>query len=172
MTIDLLPIIKDYGGQLPLSGELTLEDTEFLGELFVFDTPVKYIGRIMNNTKSLELSLTVSGRIRIHCARCMKPFAEDFKFELTEILLEEGQEISENDEVILFSGHSIELDEIILNNFLMNVRGKYLCSEACRGLCPVCGIDLNTASCNCQKEEIDPRWAALAEIMSNTSDTE
>ena len=60
---------------------------------------------------------------------------------------------------------------ILINNFLMNVSGKYLCKEDCKGLCSKCGQDLNVGECNCSDEEIDPRWAALAEIMKN-SDTE
>ena len=50
-------------------------------------------------------------------------------------------------------------------NFLMNVEGKYLCSEDCKGLCQHCGADLNEGDCGCSQENIDPRWAALVDIM-------
>jgi len=38
-------------------------------------------------------------------------------------------------------------------------------------LCANCGADLNLGECGCDNEVIDPRWAKLAEIMKNSSDT-
>ena len=73
---------------------------------------------------------------------------------------------------VIYSGNSLELDEIVLNSFLMNVPGKFLCKEDCKGLCPQCGQDLNLGDCDCDNDTFDPRWAALKEIMEKTSDTE
>ena len=75
-------------------------------------------------------------------------------------LLELGQQTEE-----------IDIYEVVLNNFLMNVEGKYLCMEDCKGLCTKCGADLNNGECGCDNDDIDPRWAKLAEIMKNSSDT-
>ena len=63
------------------------------------------------------------------------------------------------------SSKIIDIDDIVANNFLMNVEGKYLCSEDCKGLCQHCGADLNEGDCGCSQENIDPRWAALVDIM-------
>ena len=41
-----------------------------------------------------------------------------------------------------------------------------LCREACAGLCPVCGADLNATTCGCVVEQADPRWDALAELRA------
>ena len=49
----------------------------------------------------------------------------------------------------------------------MNVEGKYLCSEDCKGLCSTCGADLNEGECGCSKGNIDPRWSQLLDIMKN-----
>ena len=67
----------------------------------------------------------------------------------------------------LRANHSvkIDIDDIVANNFLMNVEGKYLCSEDCKGLCQHCGADLNEGDCGCSQENIDPRWATLIDIM-------
>ena len=37
--------------------------------------------------------------------------------------------------------------------------------EACKGLCPQCGKDLNQGECGCERTSIDPRWAALKGIQ-------
>ena len=172
MLIDLSDIIKDYGGKLEISDSFKMADVDFLGESFTFLGDFNINGYIMNNTKSLDLKATVTGKATVHCARCGKPVTIDVEFPVSEVLVREDGEISEDEDVIMYSGHEIELSDVLTNSFLMNVSGKYLCSDDCKGLCPRCGCDLNLQDCDCDKEYIDPRWEKLAEIMKNMSDTE
>jgi len=72
----------------------------------------------------------------------------------------------------VFSDNQLDITDIVVNSFLMNVSGRYLCKEDCKGLCQKCGTDLNEGSCGCDTEEIDPRWADLQKIMRNMTDTE
>lgn len=172
MTIDLSGIMKDYGARIVVSGDIFMEDVSFLGEQFSFKTPLLIDGSITNNTKSFELKAAVTGTMTVHCARCNKPLEVPVDFKIAEILAREDGTVSRDEDVVLFSGTEVDIGEIVLNQFLTSVSGKYLCKEDCKGLCPHCGADLNDGDCDCQKEEIDPRWAALAEIMKKTSDTE
>ena len=172
MLIDLSDIIKNYGGKLIISESFDMGKVDFLGEEFIFTAPCKIEGAILNNTKSLELNAEVTGEAVVHCARCQKPITIEVKFPISEVLVREDAEFMPDDDVLIYSGTSIELLEAITNSFLMNVSGKYLCSEDCRGLCMRCGINLNEQSCDCDKDNIDPRWEKLAEIMKNMSDTE
>jgi uncharacterized protein len=43
---------------------------------------------------------------------------------------------------------------------------KILCRPDCAGLCPVCGVDLNSEPHEHRADEQDPRWAALAELKN------
>ena len=43
---------------------------------------------------------------------------------------------------------------------------KNLCSEDCKGLCPKCGKNLNEGLCNCNEENIDPRWETIQKLKS------
>ena len=172
MLIDLSDIIKDYGGKLNISEDFKMEDVDFMGEQFTFIGDCHLSGYIMNNTKSLDFCGVVTGKAEAHCARCQKPVIIDVEFPISEVLVREDGEISEDEDAVVYSGHEIEVSDILINSFLMNVSGKYLCSEDCKGLCPHCGTDLNESNCDCDKEYIDPRWEKLAEIMKNMSDTE
>lgn len=169
MILDLSEIIKNYGGVKKIDCEVDLSEIDFMGEDFKFSAPLKVSGEIRNNTKSLELDATVSGSMQVHCARCAKPFNTNISYNLSEILVREDTEIGEDADVVVFSGHEVDLSELVADGFFMNVSGRYLCREDCKGLCPVCGCDLNEQSCNCQKEYIDPRWAGLADIMKDTT---
>lgn len=172
MLINLSDIIKDEDAKLELSESFQMPKTEFLGEEFTFSEPCLLEGVILNNGKSLELKGTVRGRMGVHCARCQKPLTVDLSFPVEEILVREDSDFPETEDVIVYSGHSVELMEAVVNGFLLNVSGKFLCDEDCRGLCPHCGADLNVTDCDCDKDIIDPRLEKLAEIMKNMSDTE
>lgn len=172
MLINLSDIIKDYGGRLEFSEEFEMPELDFLGESFTFLNPCNISGCIRNNTKSLELDAEVKGKMGVHCARCGKPLTVDICFPISEVLVREDAEFSEDEEVLVYSGHEIDILEAITDGFFLNVSGKYLCSEDCKGLCPICGKDLNLGDCGCDREVMDPRWEKLAEIMKNMSDNE
>ena len=44
---------------------------------------------------------------------------------------------------------------------------QVVCSEKCKGLCPVCGQDLNKAECGCERKVVDPRLVTLKDIKIN-----
>ena len=172
MLIDLTDIIKNSKDKLLISESFEMPKITFMGEDFVFSSPLRVEGSILNNSKTLELHLEVSGKAEVHCARCGKPLSVDVNFPVTETLVRENSESSGDEEAVIYSGNEIELDDIITTNFLMTVPVKYLCREDCKGLCPSCGADLNETTCDCDKETMDPRWEKLAEIMKNMTDTE
>lgn len=73
----------------------------------------------------------------------------------------EGAEVSEEDlDVFPFDGERVDLEPLLREQFVLAVPFAPLCAETCKGLCPQCGIDRNTASCSCEPP-IDPRLAAL-----------
>ena len=173
MIIDLSGIIKDDEDVITVSGKTELPSMDFLGEEFKFDDGLTVDGKITNNSKSLLFTAVVSGSVTVHCARCTEEIKQLVKFKVSEYLVreEQAENMGDDDDAVVFSGEKIDIDDIIINNFLLNASGKYLCREDCRGLCPKCGKNLNLGDCGCPDDEIDPRWAALAEIMKN-SETE
>jgi uncharacterized protein len=67
-----------------------------------------------------------------------------------------------NDEV--FNGKSIDLDPILREQVLLALPLSVVCREDCRGLCSVCGQNLNEKECGCERKVPDPRLAALKDI--------
>lgn len=170
MIIDAAGIIKELGGKLEIAGEVSLSEMDFLGEAFGFSEPLRVKGTLSNNGESLVLKAQAEGTVDVHCARCLKPLSVAICFPIEETFIQGEEEASQDDDVILFSGTEIPIDDVVMNHFLMNASGKYLCREDCKGLCPQCGADLNEGECACEKDMIDPRWAALKEIMDRNND--
>ncbi|MCR4692657.1 MAG: DUF177 domain-containing protein [Firmicutes bacterium] len=171
MLIDLTEVIKNENGKLDICEDFHMPEISFMGEEFEFSKPFKAVGCITNNSKALELAIEVSGKAKVHCARCAAPLEVTIQFPVKETLMREDETNPEDDEIILYKGKEIELDDIIVSNFLVNVPVKYLCREDCKGLCPHCGTNLNEHTCDCDKDVLDPRWEKLAEIMKNMTDT-
>jgi len=119
---------------------------------------------------------TFKGHLTVACSRCVGPVklnldetlrvtfmppGEIPEADATEAASEEGPEVSEGDlDVFPFDGEKIDLEPLFREQFVLAVPFAPLCREDCKGLCPQCGIDRNTGTCNCEKP-IDPRLAAL-----------
>ena len=167
MLIDVSSILKEIGGRIAVSGEIGIEDTDFLGESFHFKS-LTVDGDFINTGKSLIFKAHAKGLVEVSCARCRKPVVEEIEYDIEETFIQ-GYE-GDDEDVYVFTGHEIDIDEVVYNNFFMNASGKYLCSEDCKGLCPKCGANLNLGDCGCKDDDIDPRWEKLLSMMDNTDE--
>ena len=44
---------------------------------------------------------------------------------------------------------------------------KVLCSEDCKGICNVCGQNLNEGTCDCEDTGLDPRMSVIRDVFKN-----
>lgn len=166
MTIDVSSILKEVGGKIDVDCSIDFKETEFLGGVYEFTSPITVKGIVKNNGESFTFTAECASTFNTRCARCGKDIEVALTFVADEDLMQNDGETTDNEDVILFDGTSIDIDDIILNSFFMNENGKHLCSEDCKGLCPKCGCNLNEKQCDCDDEVIDPRWSALVDIMN------
>lgn len=113
------------------------------------------------------LSVTTDLKVKYECDRCGCEFKSNLKSDYKMVYL--MNEAPVETESLNVSYLSREADKIDITNdvrefALLSVPMKKLCKEDCKGLCPKCGIDLNTGKCTCTTEEIDPRWKPLMEL--------
>jgi uncharacterized protein len=66
-----------------------------------------------------------------------------------------------------FNGKTIDFDPILREQLLLALPMHVVCREECKGLCSVCGQDLNVKSCGCEQKAVDPRLAKLKYIKLN-----
>lgn len=64
----------------------------------------------------------------------------------------------------VFNGKTIDLDPIVREQVLLALPLSVVCQDDCRGLCAVCGQNLNEKECGCERKIIDPRLMALKNI--------
>ncbi len=58
----------------------------------------------------------------------------------------------------------LDLSPMVRELILLELDAEVQCRDDCRGLCPICGVDRNVESCECDTEVRDERWAALADL--------
>ena len=167
MIIDVSSILKEFGGKINFDDKVEIPDLNFGGSDYRFGEPLSVKGGVSNTGGALTLRAEISGVMTTQCARCMKDIDVPICFTISETLMRSDDEetVPDDEDVIVFEGNTVLLDEIIENNFIMNLSPRYLCREDCKGLCPKCGKDLNEGICGCEDDEIDPRWAALADMI-------
>ncbi|MEO5740667.1 MAG: DUF177 domain-containing protein [Vicinamibacterales bacterium] len=111
----------------------------------------------------------VTGEIELACSRCLEsftlPIVSDFDLRYiprTENIGEGEREVEEDDLATAFyDDEHIDLTHLIMEQFQLALPMKPLCKDSCKGLCPECGTNLNTGTCNCSPVWEDPRLAAL-----------
>lgn len=163
MKLDLKPLAQQPGGVLPFALQMDLSDVEWNGAK-PFAQPIHVEGQVRNRAGALELKAWLDTVLSLICDRCAKPFQREKAVEYETLLAFELANGESDDIVELSQDGELELDELMLEVFLLEMDTKNLCSQDCKGLCPGCGADLNTEQCRC-KREIDPRWAKLAQLL-------
>ncbi len=77
---------------------------------------------------------------------------------------------SVSEDVEVTPDHSgVDMDELLYKEFLMSFPSKILCSEDCKGLCPVCGNNLNYKECGCDRHSPDIRMSAALDAFLKSS---
>ena len=126
--------------------------------------------KIVKYAERLQIEGSVSVSVTMKCGRCLKdyilPLDLDFREEYVPVaeVVKDGERELKPDEldISFYSGDELDIGELVKEEILLAVPMKPLCGETCRGLCTICGKDLNEEACECRKEEVDPRLAPLA----------
>ena len=121
----------------------------------------------------------VTGRVettlQLECSRCLDEFdvPMNARFELRYVPQPEAgasdteREIDEDDLTTSFYREgTLDVVEMLREQFQLALPMKPLCAQSCRGLCPECGANLNRTECGCQPKWEDPRLALLKGLLN------
>ncbi len=129
--------------------------------------------RLESVSEGVLVSGTVSGPTRGECARCLEPITGEVEVVLTELFAypdSATESTTEDDEVGRVIDQTVNLEQPIIDAVGLALPFVPLCSPDCPGLCPQCGIALSTAGPGHHHDQIDPRWAKLAEMLPTDRD--
>jgi uncharacterized protein len=117
--------------------------------------------------RNLLISGTVDMTALIPCGRCLEDVPTTLHFEIDRefTILDESIVDEEMEQTDYLIGFELDVEKFVYAEILVNWPAKVLCKEDCKGICNVCGMNLNSGACNCQRTELDPRMAAIQDIF-------
>lgn len=125
--------------------------------------------RIANRAnKWLTLQGQVDLTVLIPCGRCLEDVPTEVRFPIDKELriTEDGVKDEDMEETGYLAGTRLDIDRLVYEEILIHWPTKVLCKDDCKGICKVCGQNLNIGSCECQKTELDPRMAAALDVFN------
>lgn len=128
--------------------ESLIADTPFGNKI-----PIKVVGAFTLEGKKILLRFKGQAVEDLTCSRCLKDTKYLYEFQYEEVVEREDIE-------------NFDFSEILRQELQLNQPLQVLCDQACKGLCPYCGKDRNTESCDCMDEQVDPRLSALKRLIN------
>ena len=126
-----------------------------------------------NLAGSLTISRTAQGLLfagdfradtELACARCLKPFEHGLAWTMTELYALTEKSVSDSG-LLVPEDAQIDLEPLVREYALLEVPINPLCRVDCRGLCPVCGQDLNVRDCGHRPKTGASPFAALKDFL-------
>lgn len=112
---------------------------------------------IYNTMDSFVLTGSLKGVLMLSCSRCLDKFKKQMIIKIDrEIIKEDIEDISKFD-----------LTEVLIKDLVLAIPIKMICSDNCKGLCTICGQNLNEEKCDCDQKMIDPRLAKLKDFYKD-----
>ena len=151
MILQLREIFQIEGMHLPVSYEITPEElSEARG--YTFAAPVAVSGEFYNRAGIVTLKYTVSCTLDVVCDRCLTELKRDYSYDFSHTVVPSLQSEGDIYDTYLVAQHdSIDMNETAISDLLLMLPTKMLCREDCKGLCDICGCNLNEGTCDCRK---------------------
>lgn len=118
---------------------------------------------VQNLRHRVLLNGTLRAEGRAECGRCLEEFTIHWDVPVDVMVLRDVDSGESAGETLLIMqpAGEVDLHESLRQCSVLAYPQAHLCKPDCKGLCPECGIDRNQDTCDCNENEIDPRWEGL-----------
>ncbi len=143
--------------------------------MFRIAAPLRLAVVVRKDRSQFRLVGRVRTTVALACSRCLEDFALELDEPFDVLYLPRGhsgdaeeRQVEDDDlSTAFYSDNVIDLGQLMQEQCYLAVPMKPLCSDGFRGLCPECGTNLNSGSCNCQHVWVDPRMAVLEQLRKD-----
>jgi uncharacterized protein len=174
----LLDLRGFRGGTDELARQFPANAFSLEGEAFRLVGPVQLTAQLTKDSEKVRLVGRLQTTLETDCGRCLEPFTIPVDAALDVLFLpavdpagpaaggDDEAEVREADTgVAFYQNDTIDLGEIMRDEFYLALPMKPLCRANCQGLCPVCGKNRNRETCTCRAEWVDPRMEPLKKLL-------
>ena len=163
MILDLKKVFQGDGESCSFNYRLDMS-TDDIDGYHPFVSPVTVKGTVKGQNGFALLNAKASFDFSMPCNRCMVQTNKKYNYDFSHTLVL-SLENEDDDKYIKVTDYKLDLDGLIRADILLELPSKFLCSGNCKGLCPICGKNLNNGTCSCETHQIDPRLEALKKLI-------
>lgn len=103
-------------------------------------------------------------KMELECVRCLEGYLQAAAFSFTDLYAFDNRSISESNLLVPEEGQ-IDLAPLLREYTLLEIPIQPLCRAECKGLCPVCGENLNRLDCGHRQGDDESPFAALKDLL-------
>lgn len=155
LRVNALELLRQPGALKPVQVEVPSLDLEVLHGNLDGDVEVDVVLEAMND--GITVRGTVAAPWKAECRRCLVGVEGIATSTIDELY----QTQLTDEDAFPIENNQLDLAPMARQSILLELGAERVCRDDCAGLCPVCGTDLNEASCDCDTVISDDRWAAL-----------
>ncbi len=128
--------------QIPPEGiiktlECSVDDLSLDLEEARFTNPIQVTTQLKREINFVRIEGEVKGNLELRCSRCLEDFTKDFSYGLNLLFSVKREDAF------------IDITENLREEIILNHPFKVLCKSDCKGLCSLCGQNLNKGRCSC-----------------------
>ncbi|PYG89715.1 uncharacterized protein LY28_00308 [Ruminiclostridium sufflavum DSM 19573] len=164
MRVNVSDIVKTEGAGIDVNYYGDLSGLREFDNSVDFKPSFKFTGRIVNLGGLLKLSGELHFEFVADCLRCLERIETVMDIEVKEVFVE----VIDSDEAdaYIYEGNVVDIEKPLIDNILLAMPTKIICSDDCKGLCKHCGANLNFKNCNCDESKIvDSRMEILKDFF-------
>ena len=166
MALDIGRALKNPGQVYPFKAAVTLPEMEVLSDPVRFDG-IEVEGEFFcTGDHRVSLRAEASATVNSRCCRCLEPVQAAERVHIDALYAKQPD--PDDPDLYGFEGNALELEDAVKDALLLELPMRFLCKPDCKGLCPVCGVNLNQQTCTCQEGNVvTGPFSALREIVLN-----
>lgn len=171
MTVSLSEAMQVAGGEFVKEIPFEPDEFSYAGSRYPFLSK-KPVVLTVSNLGGRKVRIELAGEVTLSmvCDRCLRGVAVVLPFETEreiDFSKSDAQRAAELDETSFINGYDLDVDAFVCEEILLGFPMKVLCQEDCKGICKICGANLNEGECGCDRTELDPRMSVIRDIFNN-----
>lgn len=155
LKVNAVGLLREPGAVKPIDATVSGADLDVVHDALAGDIGIDLSLETMND--GIVVKGIVTAPWARPCRRCLRDLSGEARSEIDELYQVDVIDA----EAFPIVDNQLDLAPMARQAALLELDDERVCREECAGLCPSCGIDRNTASCDCDNEVKDHRWAAL-----------
>ena len=170
MLINLTDVLTSEGKKEDV--QVAIEMTSFSNGIEEYPIAEKSpVAFRLSNIKKGKARVEGSAKVilKMNCDRCLKEVEEEISLDFSREVFapdEIAEGTDEKSDQTFMDGYWLNVEDLIKSEILLSLPMKVLCREDCKGICTMCGKDLNEGECGCDTFVPDPRMAVIKDIFN------